>query len=316
MNILLIGDLHIRPKSFLECNQLFSEVYNLIDNNKYDIICLLGDILDSHSRVDLRSLCMANEFILNLSKKILTFVLIGNHDRINNSVYLTDEHPFTALKNIKNIVIVDKPIEYNNLLFCPFIPVNRFNDAIKDFNLENIKIIFAHQEFQNSIFKDQGDVYEKNVPIYSGHIHNSIRLGKIYYVGTPYQHTYFESSDKFILALNIENDKIIEEKIRLKIIKKRVQEINISELLNYKIDENYLTKLIISGDKKLLNNEKIQDILKHPKIFYKLSIDKKKIDIVEDNKDVKFIDLLNDRLKKEDKTLINLFNKINKKILN
>jgi hypothetical protein len=264
----------------------------------------------------MRCLCRSVDFITTLSEKVLTYVLIGNHDRINNSIFLTDEHPFTSLKDTKNIVIVDKVIKFKDNLFVPYVPVGRFNEAISEFDLDYCKIIFAHQEFKNSIFENQGDdPPNKNIPIYSGHIHNSVRLDNILFIGTPFQHSFYDNPDKFILELNIDEDyKIEEKKIYLKIIKKRIQEVKISELLDYVIDIDFITKLIISGDRKLLNNDKIQKILKHPNILYKMSLDKKPLIISEKKEEETFRDLLTQRLKKEDKTVGELFKKINQKV--
>ena len=72
-----------------------------------------------------QALCRANSFLIDLSKLRKTYVLIGNHDRINNNVFLTDEHPFTGLKGETNIVIVDKVFSENGIvLFRMFLMVD------------------------------------------------------------------------------------------------------------------------------------------------------------------------------------------------
>lgn len=316
MTFLLIGDPHFRIDNAYECNQFIEEIYKLVNKNKYSKIIILGDILDTHEKINLRPFHRAVEFIINLSLISKTYLLIGNHDRINNDIYLTDEHPFLSLKKVKNIVVVDKVIKEKNILYVPYVPTGRFNEALKtvQYQENEIDLIFCHQEFKNSIFQDQGDEIPKNVKIYSGHIHNSVRLNNLFYIGTPFQHSYYDNEDKFILELNKKN---IEKKVYLEIIKKRFQEIIISQLLDYKVDENYITKLLIKGDRKLLNNNKIQEILKHPKIKYKINYKKeikenKENKEIKEIKEIKYFDLLNLRLKKESKEVQNLYKKINK----
>jgi hypothetical protein len=350
MRILLIGDPHFKINNAYESDQFISEIYKLIlppeessfrdekikKKNKYDKIIILGDILDTHEKIHMRPFCRATEFIINLSKISPTYVLIGNHDRINNSVFLTDEHPFNGLasERAKNIFIIDKVLEEDGFLYVPYVPTGRFDEALKTvpsiqkngFKKENYKVIFAHQEFQGSIFQDQGDIPPKDIPIYSGHIHNYRKMGNVTYVGTPFQHSFYDNPDKFVMELNIKDNidlnktnifnKIREEKITLNIIKKRIEEINISKLADYKVNENYMTKLIIKGDRKLLK-AKEHKILKHPNITYKLSYllgKKDEDDIKKEFKNIKFEDMLKERLEKESKVINILYERIKKKI--
>jgi len=311
MNFLLIGDPHFKNDNAYESNQLIEEIYKLLKKNNYDKIIILGDILDTHEKINLQPFLKATEFIINLSKIIKTYVLIGNHDRRNNNIFLTEEHPFLALKNKENIVIVDKVFKENNYLFVPYVPTGRFQEALKtiEYQKSDIDIIFAHQEFENSIFSNQGDPIPEDVKIYSGHIHNYIKIKNLTYVGTPFQHSFYDNPDKFVLELNIENNNINERKIYLDIIKKRIQEITISELMDYKIDENYITKLLIKGSQKNLNNNKIQEILKHSNIKYKLILDKKN-NFTKEIKETTFQELLELRLKEEKIEIQNLYKRI------
>lgn len=311
MNFLLIGDPHFKNDNAYESNQLIEEIYKLLKKNNYDKIIILGDILDTHEKINLRPFLKATEFIINLSKITKTYVLIGNHDRRNNNIFLTEEHPFLALKNKENIVIVDKVFKENNYLFVPYVPTGRFQEALKtiEYQKSDIDIIFAHQEFENSIFSNQGDPIPEDIKIYSGHIHNYIKIKNLTYVGTPFQHSFYDNPDKFILELNIENNTIKERKIYLDIIKKRIQEITISELMDYKIDEKYITKLLIKGSQKNLNNNKIQEILKHSNIKYKLILDKKN-NFTKEIKETTFQELLELRLKEEKIEIQNLYKRI------
>ena len=311
MKFLIIGDPHFKNDNASETNQMIEEIYKLLEKNKYDKIVILGDILDTHEKINLRPFFKATNFIMNLSKITTVYVLIGNHDRMNNNIFLTEEHPFYGLKNKDNIFIIDKVFKENNLLFVPYVPTGRFAEALKtiQYKEEEVDIIFAHQEFENSIFSNQGDLIPENVSIYSGHIHNHIKIKNLTYVGTPFQHSFYDNPDKFILELNNSQGSIKEKKIYLNIIKKRIQEITVPELMDYKIDENYITKLLIKGDQKKLNNIKIQDILKHPNIRYKLILDKKN-SFPKEIKEFSFNYLLEKRLQEEKLEIQNLYKRI------
>lgn len=311
MKILLIGDPHFKVTNALESDQFIEEIYKLVKKIKYDKIIILGDILDTHEKVHIQTLCRAIQFMVGLSDISPTYALIGNHDRVNNDVYLTSEHPFRALEHKKNLKIVDKVFLEDSFLFVPYVPTGKFNEALEtiDYKKEELKAIFAHQEFKNSIFKDQGDIPPEGVAIYSGHIHNYTKIDNVTYVGTPYQHSYYDSPEKFVMQLDFEEEGIFEEKIRLDIIKKRVQEITASQLLDYQVDEDWLTKLIIHGDKDVLNNDKV---LKHPKISYK--INHSKTIKFKEFKEVKFKELLDKNLSLEDNDIKSLYDKLYKKI--
>ena len=311
MEILLIGDPHFKTTNAFEIDQFIEEIYKLVRKKKYDKIVLLGDILDTHEKINLRILCKANNFIIKLSQYATVYVLIGNHDRINNNVYLTDEHPFTALKNKKNIIVVDKVV-CDDFIYVPYVPTGRFNEAIGDIDLKKYEIIFAHQEFRGSIFKDQGDI-APDIKIYSGHIHNYRVMKKITYLGTPFQHSFYDNEDKFVMELNININKkidITEKKIYLDIIKKRVQYLSMEDLIDYKVDEKYITQLVIDNDRKFLNNKNLQKILNHPGIRYKIKYLKEDIKMIEKKEDISFRTLLEERLEEENESIRKLYLKL------
>ena len=84
-----------------------------------------------------------------------------------------------------DIVIVDKVIikemKGSQVTFCPYVPNGRFKDALSTCTgWEHSDVIFAHQEFQGSIFQDQGDKPPEDTAIYSGHIHNYRKMGNYF----------------------------------------------------------------------------------------------------------------------------------------
>ena len=283
--ILLIGDPHFKTSNSLESQQFIDEVRNYLEKNRdsLDFIVVLGDILDTHEKVHVQPLCRANLFIKLLYSLKKTYVLIGNHDRINNNVYMTDEHPFTSLKNISDdLIIVDKTHYDKEFCFVPYVPNGRFEEAIGEGKGET-ECFFAHQEFEGckmgGIISESGDKWdEENPPVFSGHIHDFQQPQKnIVYTGTPFQHNFSDIEEKGIFLLKFEDKQRWElEKIELNIIKKRLETMNISDFEKYQVPKNCLLKINFIGEtsliKKILDKKSIKEKIKKNKISYKITI--------------------------------------------
>ena len=322
-NILLIGDPHFKISNKLETDQLFEETKKYLDKiNLIDFIVVLGDILDTHEKVHVQPLCRSILFIKMLSSYKKTFILIGNHDRINNNVYMTEEHPFTSLKKSnENIVIVDKTLTYQDFMFVPYVPNGRFKESLKE-EWENKIAIFAHQEFKGckmgAIISEDGDVWEEdNPPVFSGHIHDyQVTQKNICYTGTPFQHSFGDNGDKGIFLLRIsDKDQWNLEKIKLDIVKKKIVKMNISEFEDFMPQENCLVKVELEGDplviKKILekkkNRDKINKYNLKIKIFHsKILKNNEKIEKSEFN----FNEKLKKRIEKCNDDVKNTFNEI------
>lgn len=205
---LVIGDPHIRSKFMREAETMVSLCISLAKEMMPDGVIILGDILDTHEIVRTFPFNLACRFIEEMANITRTFLLIGNHDYINGSQFLTTNHPFNALKNRDNIFIIDTPMSFiiNDMTFsfCPYVPPGRFMEALENIEWRESKCIFAHQEFKGAHYgmgeSTTGDDWERDYPpVISGHIHEEQHLPSgVHYVGTPYQHSYTESCNKYI----------------------------------------------------------------------------------------------------------------------
>lgn len=327
MKILLIGDTHFKVDNALESDNFIQECLDYVEEEKenLDLIILLGDILDTHEKINMLPFYRANNFILKLSNLVKTFVLIGNHDRLNNAIFLTDQHAFIGLKNHNpNLIIVDEVIEYMDMVFVPYVPKGKFAKALAnlDSEINNYKLVFAHQEFLGAKMDDyestDGDYWPiDNPPVYSGHIHQYQKIRNINYVGVPFQHSFNDTDDKKLMLLNIEDDNendyhIVETRIELPLIKKRQININVKDVASYVIDENYITRLIIEGEdkaiRKIILNTDIALKLKNPYIRYKIKyIDLKKIekDKKNENEKLDFKQRLEQKIKETKNSKLN-----------
>ena len=321
MNILLIGDPHFKIDNILESSEFVTKTIKYVEKNKENIkfIVILGDVLDTHEKIHVQPLCNAVNFITELSKLIFTFVLIGNHDRINNNVFLSDSHPFTGLKRTPNVRIIDTTLKYKNFIFVPYVPNGRFIEALEkvEFNPENKDIfIFAHQEFKGckmgGIISEKGDVWSENYPtVFSGHIHDFQRpQNNIIYVGTPYQQNYHDNGEKGLFLVKIDGEEYDFERINLDIIKKKIFNMDIHKFVSFEPPKNILSKIVLEGDPKIireiLRREEIQNKIKNNNIVYRIKNNTySEIKKLTNNTRITFSDLIT-KIRKESDELGNL----------
>jgi DNA repair exonuclease SbcCD nuclease subunit len=282
MKILLIGDPHFRKDNLDLMSRICQEILQLIDERNPDLVISLGDTLDTHERIYMPALTDATNFYLNISKKCPLILLIGNHDRENNSDFLSQCHPFVGLKEHPNITVVDTTIwdRERNFIYVPYVANGRFNEALSKVgyvpfqngivNLEGEHplFLFAHQEFQGCLMgaktSSDGDVWSTHLPqIFSGHIHEYQVLPRIVYVGTFMQQNYGESTDKALIMIytdeeteTVPDSKVIRPKFRTERIRlnsapsKITIHLTLAELPNFasKIPPNCMVKVVIHLD--------------------------------------------------------------------
>lgn len=264
MKILCIGDLHFKKDNTDEIDNILNEIIEMIEKKNFDIVVSLGDTLDTHERIYQYPLYKAISFYFKIAERCPLYVIVGNHDRLNNSDFCSEISSMYCLKKTPNIYIIDKPLLFgkkNEFIAVPYVPNGKFEDALKmlelsENDLEKIKIIFCHQEFKDAqmgaIKSKNGDIWTRNIQIISGHIHEYQILDNIIYTGMPYQLTYGESPKKYILSLDFSDEKMNIEKIILKsMIQKKIIHLTINQLPDF-------YKKLKEGKKE---NEKIKIIL-------------------------------------------------------
>lgn len=136
MNVLLIGDPHFKVNNVRETNEMSEKIITLVKKRKPSFVICLGDVLDRHESIHVSPLERATQFLSALSELCPLYVIIGNHDRPNNSNFMTTEHPFNSLKKWKQTTIIDKitlvSIDNRKFIFVPYVPPGRFFEALAD----------------------------------------------------------------------------------------------------------------------------------------------------------------------------------------
>ena len=287
MKAIIIGDPHFKVGNVPESEEMTRKLVEVAKERQPKFIVCLGDILHRHETIHVSPLMRAEHMIKELSKIAPTFLIIGNHDRPNNSNYLTDEHPFNSLKDWDNTYIVDKVMDVHiddkRYILVPYVPPGKFEDALntldnpwfRDMNNNDpnfVKpIIFAHQEFygakMGAIKSQAGDKWSLDKPlVISGHVHDYDRLQEnMIYVGTPIQSAWGESLNKAVSLFTFgDNYSWEEERIDLGLIKKVIVYLKPEDVEDYVPPEDKLVKLVIRGDdasiKMTAKLEKIKEL--------------------------------------------------------
>lgn len=261
--ILCIGDPHIKSDNSLETDLMICRIEEIITIQNPNIIIVLGDTLHYHERIPMYTLKRATHFFKMLKNtKKNVYILIGNHDRPNNNIFLTDEHAFNSFKEWENMTIIDDVtvISENfenhqyNFLMVPYVPVGRFNEALATKSLAHplttISAVFCHQEWDgckiNLISGCIADIWPLDAPLnISGHIHDyEIVQNNLRYPGTPIQHSPSDTTNKTVSIIEMkrsENSEVLsfhyENRISLNIPHKISITLTPDELLTFVLPE-------------------------------------------------------------------------------
>ena len=287
LRCLVIGDPHFKITEMIASCEMGDAIVKIANLEKPDFIVCLGDTLDRHETIHSNPLTAATKWLAELTKIAKVYLLIGNHDRPNNSDFLSDEHPFVAIKwwSQDKICVVDKVvidlIHDMPFFFVPYVPPGRFEEALQThpdwnptgYNRKRWAAGFTHQEFYGiemapSIFSEKGDRWPPNYPLLiNGHIHDrSVPQENIISIGTPRQHAFDESFDKnlSLFTFHPEVSYYSEEKIPLPLPKKIIQHLTVQEFLLWEPPSPLLDhlKLEIHGNRAEIASLRKLDKLK------------------------------------------------------
>ena len=266
VKILTIGDPHFKVNNVRETDEMSAKILALIVELQPDAVVCLGDILDRHETIHVSPLMRATFFLQKIAEMVPLYIVIGNHDRPNNSNFLTNEHPFNALKEWHNTVVADcvkvAEIKGQTFMFVPYVPPGTFRQALDTVPNVKVSAIFAHQEFygakMGAIVSTVGDKWDLSEPlVISGHIHDfDVLQANVIYVGTPIQHAFGDRCDKTVSVFTFETG-FEHQRIDLKVVRRLTVTVNTTEALTYVPPNNSIVKLIISG-----SAEEIQTFIK------------------------------------------------------
>ena len=257
-NILIIGDPHIKVDNVPEVDLFVERISTLARDKNPDLVVILGDILHDHERLHTIPLNKAYDFINKMREIAKTYILVGNHDLINNGQFLSNLHWMNALKEWNNVVIVDKInveiIKNEKLIFVPYVYPGRFQEALNtvENDWKDASCIFAHQEFygckMGAIISEEGDKWDLSCPnIISGHIHSNQKIqDNIYYPGSAMQNAFGESEKNIIAYIKLIDKKYTLEEIDLELPRKKIVYMDVEKIDDYIIPEKSEDKIRVS----------------------------------------------------------------------
>jgi len=245
LSFLTIGDPHFKTDNLHELPLYISRILHVIRKETPTHVVILGDMLHCHERLHTSVLNKAYKFINDIRLLCPVYVIVGNHDYINNSQFLSTEHWMNAMKEWSNVFIVDQGIvketNFGKFIFCPYLPPGRFKEALNiiDKDWKTARAIFCHQEFfgckMGAIQSVEGDVWERNDPlVISGHVHDKQRVqDNIFYTGSSIQHAFGETGKKTITMCYFE--KVVRlESINLDLPQKKILYMSIHDIQDFK----------------------------------------------------------------------------------
>lgn len=209
-NFLAVGDIHYKTGNKDQTDRLEQLVLDQLEG--LDFVILLGDVLHDFSRVYTRVKSRTISFIRELANILPTYVIIGNHDFVNNQQYLTDNHAFEGIE-IENTTFVSKPTHFSysgkRFLAIPYVPVGKLDEVV-DPHMNDVNLVFAHQELYgadiHSGVESEADEWKYDVPIISGHIHRPQVVGEfVIYSGASIQTNFGETWDTSVVRGKLSN---------------------------------------------------------------------------------------------------------------
>ncbi len=268
LDILVIGDPHFRAKYIKVVDEFIQQTLTAIEVKKPDIVVILGDTLHDHEQTRESCHSRAVQWFKDIAKLAHLIVLIGNHDRPNNGHFLTTNHFFNGMKGHENIVIVDKAHSVDvtknshpyRFVCMPYVPPGRFQEALDtlktpiDTEGKIPTAIFCHQEIKGckmgAIASEHGDVWPLDNPyLICGHIHEyQSPQENVLYVGTPYQTTYAEDTNKGLYIFSFTPKGRTVKRIKLNLRVKQTITLAPGDLKTFKIPEDNMDlRILIYG---------------------------------------------------------------------
>ena len=307
--IVFIGDIHIKFSNLPEVDKLEHEVMLHCSSSKPTFFVLGGDILDTHERVNVQLLNRAYMLIKSLKKIAHVYVIVGNHDYINNQQFLSENHWMIGMKEWVGVTVVDTPVSVEEYIMAPYVPNGRLVEALDMLKgWKEAKCVFAHQEIRGckmgAVVSEDGDAWRPDWPmLISGHIHERQNVGEnVIYPGSSINHSY-ANDNQGVSEFSFDASGFSEFRIDLKLEKKRNIYRNIDAIDTEKIlllDKS--CRLALGGEMKDIEGFKAsQTYHALVKKGVKVVFQKKKSDSVDDVQDTTtlFSTILSALIKKE-----------------
>ena len=183
-----------------DCLNFISWFCDFIKSDKdIDHIVFLGDWFEHRSAINGLTLNMSYEGAKLLNQLGLPiYFIVGNHDLY----YRNTREIFTTkiFDSLENFILIDKPIEINNTLFCPFLVPDEYGIL----NSTKCPVIYGHFEFKGFVLTGETyklehgpdpELFNKPKKIFSGHFHKRQSSSNVHYIGNTFPMDFGDAND-------------------------------------------------------------------------------------------------------------------------
>lgn len=258
----IISDLHFNILNLELSTKALQKA--IIEAKKLDVpLIIAGDLHDTKAIIRAE---VANRLLQLLDGNVQTYIIVGNHDRINEKA---NAHGLNYLKDVAHIV--EEPTDVDDMTLLPYY---HDTDALKR-DLAKIEndIVIMHQgvkgAFMGDYIQDKSSIDPEelaNFTVISGHYHKHQTVGTVTYIGSPFTMTFGEANDGLKGFLVLNSDGSFERRI-LDLRKHVIINTTVEERVKVKLQSNDLLWLKITGPtselKKLKKTELGQFYIGH-----------------------------------------------------
>lgn len=228
--IAMVSDIHFgcrnNSEKYLNIMKDFflDTLSKVLEEKNINDLRILGDVFDNRNNVNIRTMNVVLYVFRELTKKhkdLQIKIILGNHDvYYHNRI---DINSIECLREIKNIEIIDKvtqeTINNKTILMVPWLVKD--SETYTDFirytgSKKKIDVCLGHFEIKDfemirGIKDETGfehGIFENFKRVFSGHYHLRNTIGKISYLGCPYQLTWGDYGDtKGIHIYDVDSEK-------------------------------------------------------------------------------------------------------------
>ena len=308
--LLAIGDVHIKLSNLEDIELFLEKIKITITNERPDFIIILGDVLNTFERIHTTCLSYAQRLFTVCSEYTQTYVLVGNHDYISNSQFLTSHHWMTPFSTWNQLTIVDRVVSFthekNHFVLCPYVPDGRLVEALSTFpEWLSAHMIFGHQLLNGAkmgaILAEHVEEWKQEYPfLCCGHIHDKQRVqSNLYYTGTPMQDSFAEKRSKSIALFTVHEKEFEIKEIELGVNIKRIEYMSVSDAYTYQIElkQNEMLRLTLKGTKEECHVFKKTTEFKKLSSLAKIVFDEIQMELIQEKENGIFQDVLIESIK-------------------
>ena len=222
MRILTIGDPHVMISNLEDSGKLLNFIYKAAKKYDVELIEFTGDLFHNHAVLRQEIINFWRTKLDLLSGLNIPIILVaGNHDQVGDKSHEGDFSALDTLDNIKNIMIVNNYLIYEQKgIKLGYLAYTRNHDKFiknaQEMHERGVNRLLAHQTF-TGVKYDNGFYAPDGIDpslirqdfLVSGHIHSHSQVGKCFYVGAPKADNMSDANlDKFIWLSDYDGKKL------------------------------------------------------------------------------------------------------------